>query len=120
MSDALWLAGYGPSAYYVMWSYRLASSNLPECRLISAFLATIITSVIITVFLFPIIDYTFNAGGDLPALLIGISYPVLDGILLAIAVLTLVSLPPGQYHFIPSAMIMTAVLATVIADTGFG
>lgn len=121
-ADALWLAGYGLSIYYVAWSYRLASSNLLEPRLISIFLATIITSVIVAVFLFPIVNYTLNAGGDWPALLTNISYPVLDGVLLAMAILTLVSLRPRlqMRRFLPSVMIMAALLAAVIADTGFG
>lgn len=121
-ADALWLTGYGLSIYYVAWSYRRASSNLPESRLISVFLATMITSVVVAVFLFPIVDFALNAGGDWLTLLVSISYPVLDGVLLAMAILTLVSLRPRRqlHRFLPSAMIMAALLAAVIADTGFG
>lgn len=120
-ADALWLTGYGLSVYYVVWSYRQASSRLLESRLISTFLTTIITSVIIAIFLFPIINYTVGAGGDWPALSISMAYPILDGVLLAMAVLTIISLRPGKNpQFVPSAMIMAAVLAAVIADTGFG
>lgn len=121
-ADALWLVGYGPFIYYVLRTYRLASSKMLEHKLISLFLTTIITSVIIAVFLFPIIDNVFSAGGHWAELLVGISYPVLDGVLLAISILTIASLRPGQqqYYFLPSVLIMVAMLAFVIADTGFG
>ncbi|MEW6604501.1 MAG: hypothetical protein AB1351_07405 [Thermoproteota archaeon] len=120
-ADALWLAGYGLSIYYVVWAYRKASSRLLESRLISLFLTTIIVSVIIAIFLFPLIGFTLGAGGDWPALSISLAYPILDGVLLAMAILTIVSLRPGKNpQFAPSAMIMAAILAAVIADTGYG
>jgi hypothetical protein len=120
-ADALWLAGYGLSIYYVVWSYRQASSRLLESRLISTFLGTIIISVIIAVFLFPIINYTLGTGGNWLALSVSLAYPILDGVLLAMAILTLVSLRPSKHpQFLSSVMIMAAILAAVIADTGFG
>jgi hypothetical protein len=121
VADALWLAGYGLSIYYMAWSYRQASSRLLESRLISTFLGTIIISVIIAVFLFPIVNHALGVGGDWPALSISLAYPVLDGVLLAMAILTLVSLRPSKNpQFLSSVMIMIAILAAVIADTGFG
>jgi hypothetical protein len=86
------------------------------------FLSAIITSAIVAVFLFPIIDSTFSAGGHWVELLIGISYPMLDGILIAISILTIASLRPGQarYHFAPYVLIMATMITFVIADTGFG
>lgn len=114
------MAGWLWTLYYIAWSYRQASSRL-ESKLISTFLITIIISVIIAIFLFPIVGYTLGAGGDWPALSVSLAYPVLDGVLLAMAILTLVSLRPSKYpQFLSSVMIMTAIPAAVIANTGFG
>jgi diguanylate cyclase len=122
-ADALWLIGYGPFIYYVYSKYRRASSELPERRLITVFLTTIIIISIIAIFLFPIVDSTLNGSNNLTELAIGVSYPVLDAVLLTLAIMTFVNIrldAREYYPFVSSLLILVAMVAFVIADTGFG
>lgn len=55
-------------------------------------------------------------------LTVGLSYPILDAILLTLVIMTIINIHPGtgKYQSIPSLMILIAMVAFVIADTGFG
>jgi hypothetical protein len=118
-ADALWLAGYGPFIYYVQKTFRTASSSLPEKKLITFFTAAVILTVVFAVFLWPIIQSAFS-GSHWIELLVGISYPILDAILLTLVIMNIASLRPTHNHFIPSVMIMISMMTFIIADTGFG
>ena len=121
-ADALWLVGYGPFIYYVYINYRLASSQIPERKLITIFLTTIIIITAIAIFLFPIFDSALAGGSNWIEIVVSISYPVLDAILLTLAIMTVINIRPdaGKYKFVSSLMILVAMIAFVGADSGFG
>lgn len=124
LADVFWLAGYGFFAYHLYRIYKFVGKNTVKPT------AVFIVSITTAITLGYLVSLIFSASEisrnqDLSAdtiilTFVSISYPVLDGILLAPAILILWSIRNGKLGATHWMLISLSMIFVAIADSGFG
>lgn len=115
LADALWIAGYGPMAYHLLKTCRFfAAGNKALAAAVAA------TSAFVAYTCMVVIGASAEGGGEEPlALALGLAYVVLDGLLLAPAILLLANFLRGKLTSTPWALLSASLAIFAVADVGF-
>ena len=121
-ADAFWFAGYGFfSAHLVMAlrsiQIRFDNNNKNSIVIVISSIASV--SFLIYSVTRTLISFEFHGFGDTIALLVNITYPMLDLILIVPAVLVLVNLRKDYQLSVPWFLSSISLLVNAIADDGF-
>jgi hypothetical protein len=116
LADALWLAGYGPIAFYLLRLYNFFGRGRPA---VAAAVSLGYAAFVAYLAIFLIAEATSKPEYDVMALAVSISYPALDGLLIVPCILVLVSLRHGRLTATPWALLSSAILLIAAADSGF-
>lgn len=118
LADALWMAGYGPMAYHLLKTYRFFAAG--KKMLATAIVVVAITSAFVAYTCMVVIGASAQGGDEGPlALAISLAYIVLDGLLLAPAILLLATFRRGKLTSTPWALLSASLAIVAAADVGF-
>jgi hypothetical protein len=116
-ADALWMAGYGPMAYHLLKTYRFFSAGKKTLALVVA-----VTSAFVAYTCMAVVGASVQVGGggeEPLALALSLAYVVLDGLLLAPAVMLLANFRRGKLTSTPWAFLSASLAIFAVADVGF-
>jgi hypothetical protein len=122
IADAFWFAGYGFfSAHLVMAlrSIQIRFGNNNKNRIVIVISSIASVSFLIYSVTRTLIAFEFHGFGDTIALLVNITYPMLDLILVVPAILVLVNLRKDYQLSVPWFLSSISLLVNAIADDGF-
>jgi hypothetical protein len=122
IADAFWFAGYGFfSAHLVMAlrSIQIRFGNNNKNRIVIVISSIASVSFLIYSVTRTLIAFEFHGFGDTITLLVNITYPMLDLILVVPAILVLVNLRKDYQLSVPWFLSSISLLVNAIADDGF-
>ena len=124
VADVFWLTGYGFFAYHLYSIYKFVGKNTVRQT------AVLIVSITIAIALGYLVNLMIGVSeisysqeqkaDDILLMLVSISYPILDGVLLVPAILILWSIRNGKLVVTHWMLIALSMLFVGIADSGFG
>ena len=124
VADAFWLTGYGFFAYHLYTLYKFVGKNTVRQTTV------LIVSITIAIALGYLVDLMIGVSeisqnqeqkaDDILLMLVSISYPILDGVLLVPAILILWSIRNGKLVVTHWMLIALSMIFVAIADSGFG
>jgi hypothetical protein len=116
-TDVLWFIGYLFLAAHLFTVLRFIRIRI---KLMGVILTSIVTLLFITYIVIDEFSYSaFNAKGDFTALVVTITYPILDLMLFVPALIILISLRKDDVQSIPWILSSLALLINAIADEGY-
>jgi hypothetical protein len=124
VADVFWLAGYGFFAYHLYRIYKFVGKN--TVRQTAGLIVSITTAIALGYLVNLIIggseiSYSQELKADeVILMLVSISYPILDGVLLVPAILILWSIRKGKLVVTHWMLIALSMILVAIADSGFG
>jgi hypothetical protein len=124
VADVFWLAGYGFFAYHLYRIYKFVGKN--TVRQTAGLIVSITTAIALGYLVNLIIGVSeISYSQELKAdevilMLVSISYPILDGVLLVPAILILWSIRKGKLVVTHWMLIALSMILVAIADSGFG
>jgi hypothetical protein len=124
VADVFWLAGYGFFAYHLYRIYKFVGKN--TVRQTAGLIVSITTAIALGYLVNLIIgvsEIPYSQGlnaDEVILMLVSISYPILDGVLLVPAILILWSIRNGRLVVTHWMLIALSMILVVIADSGFG
>jgi hypothetical protein len=124
VADVFWLTGYGFFAYHLYRIYKFVGKNAVRQP------AVLIVSITTAITLGYLVNAMIGASeishsqeqkaDDILLMLVSISYPILDGVLLVPAILILWSIRNGKLVVTHWMLIALSMIFVGIADSGFG
>jgi uncharacterized membrane protein YwzB len=124
VADVFWLTGYGFFAYHLYRIYKFVGKNTVKQT------AVLIVSITIAIALGYLVNLIIGVSeisysqeqkaDDIILMLVSISYPILDGVLLVPAILILLSIRNGKLVVTHWMLIALSMILLAIADSGFG
>ena len=116
LADAFWLAGYVPLACHLYYIY-----NTVTRKVIGGHMLAILSSIVAAMLAF-LLYLTFGISGQqqgMVELVINLTYPILDAILLIPAIVVLWSFRKGEPAYTHWVMISLFIVFVTVADIGF-
>lgn len=125
LADIFYLAAYPPVGYFLYRGNKILSGRVhEEDNLIATSITITVVAFIVNVFLVEIIQSSLGFSGmtadDITILILSISYPVLDGLLLVPVIMILYNALRNHIRSFTWTLLAASFLVTVVADTGFG
>jgi hypothetical protein len=124
VADVFWLTGYGFFAYHLYTIYTFVGKNTVKQT------AVLIVSITTAIALGYLVNLMIGVSelshsqeqkaDDIILMLVSISYPILDGVLLVPAILILLSIRNGKLVVTHWMLIALSMILLAIADSGFG
>ena len=119
IADLFWLTGYGFLAYHLYRIYNFVRiETIKPAVVIVVSIATAIILGLVVNLIISISDQDHDPN-NMVLLLVGIAYPILDGILLVPAVVVLWTVRDGQLANTHWLLISLSLLVIITADSGF-
>ncbi len=116
LADAFWIAGYAPFAYHLVTTYKFFGQVVKPHVII-------IVSIAVGLFVGHTATLVFDVGSatgeESIALIVSITYPVLDAVLIVPAVIVLASLRRGKLTATPWMILASSLLIVAAGDSGF-
>jgi len=122
-ADAFWFAGYGFFSAHLVMALRSIQIRFDNNNNKNSIVIVISSIASISFLIYSVtrtlISFEFHGFGDTIALLVNITYPILDLILIIPATLVLVNLRKDYQQSIPWLLTSLSLLVNAIADDGF-
>jgi hypothetical protein len=124
VADVFWLAGYGFFAYPLYRIYTFVGKNtVKQTAVLIVSITTAITLGYLVNLMIGVSELSQSQeqkADDILLMLVSISYPILDGVLLVPAILILWSIRNGKLVVTHWMLIALSMILIAIADSGFG
>jgi hypothetical protein len=124
VADVFWLTGYGFFTYYLYRIYKFVGKNtVRHTAVLIVSITTAIALGYLVNLIFSVSEISFGQqqkADEVILMLVSISYPVLDGVLLVPAILILWSIRNGKLVVTHWMLIALSMIFVVTADSGFG